>query len=165
MFYRTYAQPDDNLPRCFYVDHQPPFVIALENVSERGYHPCPYIKDIPAEYTLAAVRELALFHAKGYVMKELRREKFLDIVAGFRKIKFNESIDDNLCKLFVRQNSTRAVEYLRRHNYDTDFCDKMETYLSNPLKKFVWSTFCNSMILFSVIFNRVMRSYQLTKYF
>lgn len=73
LFYRMYSRPDDNLPRCFYVDEKLPTdsVIALEDVSKRGYYPCPHKYDVPLEYTLMAMREIEQFHGKGYVMKEL----------------------------------------------------------------------------------------------
>ncbi|EZA55347.1 hypothetical protein X777_04801 [Ooceraea biroi] len=136
VFYRTYAQLHDNLPRCYYVDYRPPTdsVIALENIVQRGYHPCPYTMDVPLEYTLAIVRVLARFHGKGYVMKELRREEFLDIVAGFRKTRFEEVPYDNIFGNLIGQSATRAVEYLRRHGYDADFCDKTEALFSNAME-------------------------------
>ncbi|KYQ59558.1 hypothetical protein ALC60_01543 [Trachymyrmex zeteki] len=130
LFYRTYARPDENFPRCFYVDEKPPMdsVIALENVSKRGYCPYSYKYNIPLEYTLAAMREIGRFHGKGYVMKELQKEKFFDIVGQLQEIrseKFHEF------KLLINSQATRAVEYLRSHNHDAIFCDKMEALLSN----------------------------------
>lgn len=34
-------------------------------------------------------------------------------------------------KLLINSQATRAVKYLRNHNYDAIFCDKMEALLSN----------------------------------
>lgn len=44
LFYQIYARPDENFARCFYIGERPPIdsVIALENVSKRGYYPCLY---------------------------------------------------------------------------------------------------------------------------
>ncbi|KYM97662.1 hypothetical protein ALC62_11653 [Cyphomyrmex costatus] len=131
LFYQTYARPDDNFPRCFYVDEKPPVdsVIALENVSKRGYCPYSYKYDVPLEYTLAAMREMGRFHGKGYVMKELQKEKFFNIVEQFQESRFEKS--NETFKLLVDSQAMRAVEYLRSHNYDAVFCDKMEAVLSN----------------------------------
>ncbi|KYM87853.1 hypothetical protein ALC53_03289 [Atta colombica] len=129
-FYRMCARSDENFPRCFYVDEKPPMdsVIALENVSKRGYYPYTYKYNVPLEYTLAAMREIGRFHGRGYVMKELQKEKFFDIVGQFQGSKYDK-FDE--FKLLVNSQATRAVEYLRSHNHDAAFCDKMEALLSN----------------------------------
>ncbi|XP_018375897.1 PREDICTED: uncharacterized protein LOC108769421 [Trachymyrmex cornetzi] len=129
LFYRMCARPDENFPRCFYVDEKPPMdsVIALENVNKRGYYPYTYKYNVPLEYTLAAMREIGRFHGKGYVMKELQKEKFFDIVEQFQTSKYGNSE----FKLLINSQATRAVEYLRSHNHDAAFCDKMEALLSN----------------------------------
>lgn len=82
LFYQMYVQPGENFTKCFYANERSPIdsVIALENLNKRGYCPCPYMYDVPLEYTLAAFHEMGRFHDKGYVMKELQREKFFDIV-------------------------------------------------------------------------------------
>ncbi|XP_020279606.1 uncharacterized protein LOC109852657 [Pseudomyrmex gracilis] len=152
LFYRMYAQPNDNFPKCFYFDERPPndSVIALENVNKRGYYPCSYKYYAPLEYTLAAMRELGRFHGKGYVMKEQQRDKFNDIVKQIEEIRYFENATSGF-RINVDVNSTRAVEYLRDHGYDVVFCDKMEPVLSNlydvlvklvqPLEPL--STFCH----------------------
>jgi len=138
LFYRTYARPDENFPRCFYVDEKPPTdsVIALENVNKRGYCPCKY--DVPLEYTLAAMREIGRFHGKGYVMKELQKEKFFDIVTQLQDSRFEKTTNE--FKLLVNSQATRAVEYLRSHDYDAIFCDKMEALLSNAFDEVMMKT-------------------------
>ncbi|KYN36628.1 hypothetical protein ALC56_08417 [Trachymyrmex septentrionalis] len=131
LFYRMCARPDENFPRCFYVDEKPPMdsVIALENVSKRGYYPYTYKYNVPLEYTLAAMREIGRFHGRGYVMKELQKEKFFDIVGQLQNLpKYNKVHDFNI---ILNSQATRAVEYLRSHNHDAAFCDKMEALLSN----------------------------------
>lgn len=137
LFYRMYARPDENFPRCFYVDERPPAnsIIALENVNKRGYCPCPYKRDVPVEYTLTAMRELGRFHGKGYVMKELQKEKFFDIVKQLRNSRTTDTF-----KLIINTQATRAVEYLRSHDYDAVFCDKMEAFLSNAFDEVMIKT-------------------------
>ncbi|XP_050458868.1 uncharacterized protein LOC126855345 [Cataglyphis hispanica] len=132
LFYRTYARPDENFPRCFYTDERPPndSVIALENVNKRGYSPCPYVFNAPLEYILAAMREIARFHGKGYVMKEQQREKFFDIVTHLQESRINTPLDDK-SRFTINSCATRAVEYLRNEGHDAVFCDKMESFLSN----------------------------------
>lgn len=140
LFYRTYARPNENFPRCFYVDKKPPAdsVIALENVNKRGYHPCPYKYDAPLEYILAAMREIGRFHGKGYVMKELQKENFFDIVRQFQDSRFDKTTDE--FKFLLNTQATRAVEYLRNHGHDAVFCDKMEALLSNAFDKVMMKT-------------------------
>ncbi|EGI63189.1 PREDICTED: uncharacterized protein LOC105148320 [Acromyrmex echinatior] len=135
LFYRIYVGSDENFPRCFYADEKPPIdsVIALENISKRGYCPCTYKYNAPLEYTLAAMREIGRFHGKGYVMKELQKEKFFDIVRQFQGTKY-----DNLeVKFIINSQATRAVDYLRSHNHNAAFCDKMEALLSNAFNEVI----------------------------
>ncbi|KYM87851.1 hypothetical protein ALC53_03286 [Atta colombica] len=133
-----YAQPNENFAKCFYIDERPPFdsIIALENVNEQGYYSCTYPckYNTPLEYTLAAMREIGRFHGKGYVMKELQREKFFAIVEQLQEIKYDRMINENRI-IFLNLTATRAVEYLRNQGYDTAFCDKTEALLSNAFDK------------------------------
>ncbi|XP_011871523.1 PREDICTED: uncharacterized protein LOC105564042 [Vollenhovia emeryi] len=143
LFYRIYARPNDNLPRCFHVDEKPPTdsVIALENVNKRGYCPCPYKYDVPLEYTLAAMREIGRFHGKGYVMKELQKENLFEIVRQIQDPRFEERVKSiNEFKLLCNSQATRAVEYLRSHDHDAIFCDKMEALLSNAFDEVMMKT-------------------------
>lgn len=140
LFYQMYIRPDEKhlYARCYYVDERSPSdsyrqVIALENVNERGYYSCPYTYNVPLEYTLAAMRELGRFHAKGYAMKELQREKFNDIVARLQEVRYVKM--ENVYEIFYNTKSTRSVEYLRRQGYDAAFCNKMEAVLSNGFEK------------------------------
>ncbi|XP_011871524.1 PREDICTED: uncharacterized protein LOC105564043 [Vollenhovia emeryi] len=134
LFYQMYAQPGDNFAKCFYANERSPIdsVIALENVNEGGYYPCTYVCDAPLEYTLAAFREIGRFHGKGYVMKELQREKFFDIVKRIQETRYDATYT---FKNFVDIIATRAVEYLRNHGHDVTFCDKMEALLSRAFDK------------------------------
>lgn len=130
LFYQIYARPDDNFARCFYADERPPAdsVIALENVTKRGYHPSSYAYDPPLEYTLAAMRELGRFHGKGYVMKELQREKFCNIVKRIQEVRYGAT---SSFRSFINKIAVRPLDYLRGHGCDAAFCDKMESVLSN----------------------------------
>ncbi|XP_024877833.1 uncharacterized protein LOC112458440 [Temnothorax curvispinosus] len=132
LFYQTYIQPNERhfYARCYYAEKRSPtdFVIALENVNERGYHSCSYPHNAPFEYTLAAMRELGRFHGKGYVMKELQREKFFDIVARLQEPRYAKGYVMEAC---FNVTATRSLEYLRRQGYDAAFCDRMEAILTN----------------------------------
>ncbi|XP_018375895.1 PREDICTED: uncharacterized protein LOC108769419 [Trachymyrmex cornetzi] len=143
LFYRMYVQPNENFAKCFYIDERPPVdsVIALENVNEQGYYSCasPCKYDTPLEYTLAAMREIGRFHGKGYVMKELHREKFFAIVEQLQEIKYDRMVDENRI-IYLNLTATRAVEYLRNQGYDTAFCDKTEALLSNAFDKVMMKT-------------------------
>jgi len=130
LFYQMYVQPGENFARCFYANERPPIdsVIALENLVNKGYCPCPYMYDAPLEYTFAAFREMGRFHGKGYVMKELQREKFFDIVKQIQEIRYDTTYT---FKNLIDTTATRAVEYLRSQGHDAIFCDKMEAVFSN----------------------------------
>ncbi|XP_024888265.1 uncharacterized protein LOC112465106 [Temnothorax curvispinosus] len=141
LFYQMYARPDENFPRCFYVDERPPndSVIALENVNKRGYHSCSYKYNAPLDYTLAAMREIGRFHGKGYVMKKLQRDKFFDIVTRLQEVRYFKTMENDY-KLLCNANSTRTVEYLRNHGHDAVFCDKMEALLLNAFDEVMMKT-------------------------
>ncbi|XP_018315464.1 uncharacterized protein [Mycetomoellerius zeteki] len=143
LFYRMYAQPNENFAKCFYIDERPPVdsVIALENVNEQGYYSCAYPckYNTPLEYTLAAMREIGRFHGKGYAMKELQRENFFAIVEQLQEIKYDRNQNEN-CIIFLNLTATRAVEYLRNQGYDTAFCDKTEALLSNAFDEVMIKT-------------------------
>lgn len=138
VFYQMYSEPKGNFPRCFFFELRPPVdsVIALEDVTARGYRVCPYTYDAPLDYTLAAMREIARFHGKGYAMRELQTNMFFDIVERFVETRYYETApDDHLCKYIISKTSTRAVEYLRSRGYDAAFCDRAEALLSNAYEK------------------------------
>lgn len=139
VFYRMYAQPNENFAKCLYIDEQPPIdsVIVLENVNRRGYYSCPCKYNAPLEYTMAAMREIGRFHGKGYVMKELQREKFFAIVKQLQETRYDPTRE---YKNYVDIITTRAVEYLRNHGHDVTFCDKMEALLSQVFDKVMMKT-------------------------
>lgn len=141
LFYRMYAQPNENFPKCFYIDERPPIdsVIALENINKQGYYLCPCKYNAPLEYTLAAVREIGRFHGKGYVMKQLQQEKFFAIVEQLQETRYDRMIDNDHI-VFINITATRAVEYLRNHSYDVTFCDKMEALLSKAFDEVMLKT-------------------------
>jgi len=141
LFYQMYIRPDENYAKCLYVDERPPTdsVIALENVNKRGYYSCSHKCNVPLEYTLAAMRELGRFHGKGYVMKELQRDKFFDIVSRLQEVRYYKTTE-NFYESLSNVNSTLAVEYLRTNGHDTIFCDKMEAFLSNAFDKVMMKT-------------------------
>lgn len=142
LFYQMYTRPGDNFPRCFYVAKRSSShnnsVIALENVSKRGYAPCPYKYNAPLEYILAAVKEMGRFHGKGYIMKEQEPEKFFSLVKRLEEPRYNNKYSRLQSLLDIT--ATRAVRYLRTRDYNRDFCDKTEAFLSNAFEKVMMKT-------------------------
>lgn len=135
LFYCTYARSDENFARCYYASEQSfDSVIALENINDRGYYHCPFTYDAPLEYVVATMREIGRFHGKAYVMKELQREKFFDIVKQLRETRFPTNVSKER-KDFLDIIVNRMVNYLRGQNYDTVFCDKMAALFSNTHDK------------------------------
>jgi len=156
LFYQKYTRPADNFPRCFYINEQPlNEIIVLENVCKSGYRSCPHMYDPPLEFTFAAVRELARFHGRGYVMKELHPEKFSDILGQIQRIRY---YPECMIRPYLKIMAPQAVDYLRRQDYDSVFCDKMEALFANAFEDLVMklvqpleplSTLCHGDFLIS----------------
>ena len=91
------------------------------------------------EYTLAAMRELGRFHGKGYVMKEMQREKFFDITTQIQEVRFTNTTE-NIYKFVYNIKTLRVVEYLRSQDHDAIFCDKMEALFSNAYEEVMIKT-------------------------
>ncbi|XP_029053744.2 uncharacterized protein LOC114881204 [Osmia bicornis bicornis] len=125
LFYEKYAKGDNELPRCYYTEDKPPLdtVILLENITQRGYKLSHCKFNVPLEYTLAAFRRIARYHAKGYAMKEQHPDQFFDIVSKIWQTRFNQ---DSTLKGILNTTVTRPVEYLRKTGFEKDFCDKFE---------------------------------------
>lgn len=140
-FYQMFCHPGENFPRCFYVNDallkpDEDSIIALEDVNKNGFRESPALFDVPYSYTLAVMRELGRFHAKGYVLKETNRAKFQCIVDQLEEARYGERDKPNM-RLLININATRAVDYLRAQNHDASFCDKMENLLSNAFDEVV----------------------------
>ncbi|XP_024887275.1 uncharacterized protein LOC112464499 [Temnothorax curvispinosus] len=77
------------------------------------------------------MRELGRFHGKGYVMKELQREKFFDVVARLQESRYVKIGKENVFEVYCNVKVMRSLEYLRRQGHDAAFCDRMEAFLTN----------------------------------
>lgn len=131
LFYQRYAKHHEEFPRCLLAEEKPPSdsVIVLENViAQRGYDISKWKHDVPIEYTMAAFREIARFHAKAYVAKERRGEEFFDFVNGLQEVRYYSG---SILKVVYDGTANRSVKYLRGRGYDPRFCDKLEDKLRN----------------------------------
>lgn len=131
LFYQRYAKQHEEFPRCLLAEEKPPSdsVIVLENViAQRGYDISKWKHDVPIEYTMAAFREIARFHAKAYVAKERRGEEFFDFVNGLQEVRYYSG---SILKVVYDGTANRSVKYLRGRGYDPRFCDKLEDKLRN----------------------------------
>lgn len=131
LFYQRYAKHHEEFPRCLLAEEKPPSdsVIVLENViAQRGYDISKWKHDVPIEYTMAAFREIARFHAKAYVAKERRGEEFFDFVNGLQEVRY---YSESILKVVYDGTANRSVKYLRGRGYDPRFCDKLEDKLRN----------------------------------
>lgn len=141
LFYRMYALPEENFPKCLYVDQLRNSVIALENVRMKSYRTLDYMCDAPLEYTLAAMRELGRFHGKGYAMKVLQREKFFSIVNQLQEVRYYKEeenrMEQNTYKIYTSILASHGVKYLRRQGHDPLFCDQMEALLSDAYDRVI----------------------------
>ncbi|OAD60891.1 hypothetical protein WN48_07065 [Eufriesea mexicana] len=137
LFYEWYGKHYDNLPRCIYAKDAPPAdsVIVLENmVSLRGYSLSQLKYDISLDYTLAAVREMARFHANSYAMKEHRREDFFAFVDNIQEARFYPETN---VKMIFDESATRSVEYLCKQGYDEGLCDKLQARFENTYNNLI----------------------------
>lgn len=131
LFYQKYAKHHEEFAQCVFTEEKPPSdsAIVLENVVvQRGYDICKWKYDMPIEYTMAAFREIARFHAKAYVTKEKRREEFFDFVNELKEVRY---YSESILKVVHDETASRSVEYLRGRGYDPRFCDKLENKLRN----------------------------------
>ncbi|KZC13941.1 hypothetical protein WN55_06292 [Dufourea novaeangliae] len=138
LFYERFAKEHEDLPICYYAEERPPAktVIVLENIGEREFQLCSWRYNVPMEYTLAAIREIALFHAKGYTMKEHSRAEFFDIVENLSETRYDGN-PENMLRHVMNRTSTRSIEYLRNRGHDREFCDRMDAYLGDSYENIV----------------------------
>ncbi|KOX69154.1 hypothetical protein WN51_06307 [Melipona quadrifasciata] len=137
LFYKKYAQYYDRAPRCIYATEEPSTdtVIVLENVAnKRGYSMCKWKYDIPMEYTLAALREIARFHATAYTMKRTREKEFFDCVNAIEEIRF---YPETTYRVLFNGTATRSLSSFRKQGYDKEFCDKLEARLANTYEDLI----------------------------
>ncbi|KOX69158.1 hypothetical protein WN51_06311 [Melipona quadrifasciata] len=131
LFYQKYAQYYHRVPRCIYATEEPSSdsVIVLENVAtKRGYSVCKWKYDTPLEYTLAAFREIARFHAIAYTTKRTREKEFFDFVDAIEEARF---YPESTLRHMYNGTATRSLDFLRRQGYDREFCDKFEARCAN----------------------------------
>ncbi|KAK2576068.1 hypothetical protein KPH14_007405 [Odynerus spinipes] len=148
VFYQKYAKDDNCYPKCIYMDKSIPYesTLILEDVSLRGYAMHPKRIDVPLKDILVAMKEIARFHAKGYIMKERNPKEFSEILNEVKDSRFdseNDNVDDIENHFICLANMTsRAVDYLKKINHDAAVCEKFEklfedTYRNVLLKAIV----------------------------
>ena len=132
LFYKRYAVGHDDLPQCIYADEKSSTesVLVLHNISQQGFKLCQWKYRAPLEYTVAAIREIARFHTKGYVMKERNRDEFFDFVRTIQEVRY-ESDPENIIKLVINSSMNRGVDYLRDHGHGGEFYDKLRSKFEN----------------------------------
>ncbi|KAK9307045.1 hypothetical protein QLX08_002494 [Tetragonisca angustula] len=139
LFYQKYAQYYDRVPRCIYATEEPlspDSVIVMENVGiERGYSVCKWKYDTPLEYTLAAFREIARFHAIAYATKRTREKEFFDFANAIQEFRFEP---ESKLRYMYNGTATRSLDFLRKQGYDKDFCDKFEARCVNTFEDLIF---------------------------
>ncbi|XP_057332969.1 uncharacterized protein LOC130672187 [Microplitis mediator] len=109
-------------------------VIVLENVTKRGFKMCLTEYNMPFHYVINAVRELGRFHAVHYVFKERNPDKFKKIICDIKESWF---IEGNWLADKIKIVGNRPVEWLRKINYDSNFCNKMDYHLSDAFNMII----------------------------
>lgn len=138
LFYKKFAQNSSDYPRCFYTLEKAPYdsLIILENLTKDGYQICSKKVNLKMEFVLAAVEEIARFHAKSYILKDKQPKEFFDFINEINKL--NSRIlpsKDSHTLIGANAIGARIVKYLRSENYDKEFCDKIEPILTNAFDK------------------------------
>ncbi|KAK1119926.1 hypothetical protein K0M31_012999 [Melipona bicolor] len=138
LFYQKCAQYYDRVPRCIYAREEPSLrdsVIVLENVvAKHGYSVCKWKYDTPMEYTLAAFREIARFHAVAYTMKRTREKEFFDCVNAIEEVRL---YPESTFRYVFDGTATRPLNFLRKQGYDKEFCDKFQARCANMFEDLV----------------------------
>ncbi|KAF7407405.1 hypothetical protein HZH66_001942 [Vespula vulgaris] len=144
IFYRNYATEGDNIPKCYYTNENDLFgaTLVLEDITTKGYKIHPKKVDIPLDDILPVMKEIARFHAKGYVMKEKHPEKFVGFIETIKECRYDANDNDpNSHYVYLLNHVTcRPINYLRKINYDNNFCDKLEECLKNAYRKILLKT-------------------------
>uniref|UniRef100_A0A6V7JCK3 CHK kinase-like domain-containing protein n=1 Tax=Bracon brevicornis TaxID=1563983 RepID=A0A6V7JCK3_9HYME len=132
LFYREIASTAKRFPRCIYISENANDLkntaIVIENIECMDYKMCPAQYDIPYNYIISGIQEIARFHAMGYLMKTHDNVKFSKIV---NKIQESRYFKGEWQEIVMNIVAVRPTNYLRKNKYDEDFCDKMEKYLKN----------------------------------
>lgn len=153
-FYQRYAKDDSRYPKCIYIEESLPYgpTLIIEDVTVRGYSVHPKKVDLPLSDILAAMKEIARFHAKGYIMKEENPEEFSEMLKVIKDCRYDTRNNDNNDTngdpnnvnpfFYISNASLRSVDYLKKSNYDKKFCEKVEklfeqTYRNVMLKAIV----------------------------
>ncbi|XP_047343336.1 uncharacterized protein LOC124946565 [Vespa velutina] len=141
IFYRNYALKSDNFPKCYYSNENDLFgaTLILEDITTKGYKIHPKRIDIPLDDIFSVMKEIARFHAKGYVMKEKHPEKFFELIKTFKECRY-DSNGNNPHDHFVyllNHVACRPINYLRRNNYNSNICDKLEEYLKDAYRNII----------------------------
>ncbi|XP_043276923.1 uncharacterized protein [Venturia canescens] len=135
LFYTKFASGNPRFPRCIHTDNDTTedSVIVTENLSTQGFSICPQTHNIPTEYIFSAVKEIGKLHAIAYVMKERESERFYNIVSAIQEPRLNP--DAEWFDKYVNIIATRPIDWLRRNNYDKEFCNKLEKHLGNGFEE------------------------------
>lgn len=130
IFYQHIAKNNKYFPKFYYgtCEDMKKTVIVMENICKMNFKLCPELYDIPYKYIINSVREIGRFHAMGYIMKERFPEQFITVR---KSIQESRLMAGNSFHSFIEAIATRPVDWLRKINYDSDFCDKMDNYLGD----------------------------------
>ncbi|XP_044006330.1 uncharacterized protein LOC122851272 [Aphidius gifuensis] len=163
LFYNNISTASKRYPKCYYafedkynVDNT---IIVTENIETMGYKMCPVKYDIPFEYVIAGVEEIARFHAMSYIMKLRDPKKFYSICNEIEETRYEK---DDWHSKYINLISQRPIKWLKKEKFDPKFCEKIEKYFENaygnimitslevkePLAVFCHGDFTRNNILF-----------------
>ncbi|XP_043466253.1 uncharacterized protein LOC122501069 [Leptopilina heterotoma] len=132
LFYTKFAKYTDDFPKLYYAHEKPSYdsVIVTENINHQGYYLNSNKANLNINYIISSMREIAKFHAKGYIMKEKNPKEFFEIVKSIQTCRLPPTENSHGVKK-TRPSVKRIINYLQKHNYDETFTKKLQKFLLN----------------------------------
>ncbi|XP_051176537.1 uncharacterized protein LOC127291437 [Leptopilina boulardi] len=131
LFYTKFAKFNNDYPKFYYAHEKPIYdsVIVTQNINYQGYYLNSEKTNLDIKYILSSMREIAKFHANAYIMKDKNPEEFFEIV---KNIQLCRKPPENNPSVKKSQASVpRIINYLKKNNYNENFCKKLEKFLFN----------------------------------
>lgn len=138
IFYKEFIEKNtERFPKCFYAfaeknDCKNTGLVMLD-ISKFGWEMSEQSTDIPFEFVIAGVQEIARFHGMSYSMKTKNAKKFFSIVDKLQEPRF---VEDGWHKKFLHLYMGRPIKNLaQRKICDSKFLDLVEPYMRNAFEK------------------------------
>ncbi|XP_058451933.1 uncharacterized protein LOC131430751 [Malaya genurostris] len=113
-------------------------IMVLGDFTVDGWKMAPMVVNLPLEYCLLAVRELARFHGECYALKERKRALFDSIIGKFKESRYAVEIGNLSWLEALKTGPKRAVKALRESRFKDavpgEYLQKLATVMED-----IWS--------------------------